>query len=57
MLGAPSEEFLNQPVAASDHPFLRANLPAMNAYRALEQGKATLTDLIDDYQRMEASGW
>lgn len=52
-LGAPSEEFLSQPVVASDHPFLRANLPAMNAYRSLEQGKQALDGLIDDYQAAE----
>ena len=53
LIGAPPEEFLNQQVTAHDHPFLRANLPAMNAYRALEQGKNTLDGLIGEYEQAE----
>ena len=40
-------------MTAHDHPFLRANLPAMNAYRALEQGKNTLDGLIGEYKQAE----
>ncbi|XP_064614202.1 protein FAM221A-like isoform X1 [Liolophura sinensis] len=30
-LGAPSQEFLNQPITASDNPFLRANVESIKA--------------------------
>ncbi|PVD33321.1 hypothetical protein C0Q70_04574 [Pomacea canaliculata] len=30
--GAPSEEFLNQPITSSDNPFLRANVQAIKAH-------------------------
>ena len=31
--GAPPEEFLNQPITSSDHPFLRANANSVAAYK------------------------
>ncbi|KAF6016853.1 FAM221A [Bugula neritina] len=56
-IGAPSAEFLNQPVSASDHPFLRANLPAMNAYRGLEQGTPEYeADLAEQMAAMRRPG-
>lgn len=33
ILGAPSKEFLEQPITSSDHPFLRANVQSIKAYR------------------------
>jgi hypothetical protein len=33
ILGAPSQEFLEQPITSSDHPFLRANVQSIKAYR------------------------
>ncbi|XP_067929613.1 protein FAM221A-like [Watersipora subatra] len=56
-IGAPSAEFLAQPVSASDHPFLRANLPAMNSYRAMEQGTPEYeADLAEQMQAMRRPG-
>ncbi|KAL3831570.1 hypothetical protein ACJMK2_023309 [Sinanodonta woodiana] len=41
-IGAPPEEYLNQPITSSDHPFLRANVQSIKAHklkqRALEGG-------------------
>ena len=31
--GAPPEEFLDQPITSSDHPFLRANANSVAAYK------------------------
>lgn len=31
--GAPSQEFLEQPITASDHPFLRANVTSIKAHK------------------------
>lgn len=31
--GAPSKEFLEQPITASDHPFLRANVTSIKAHK------------------------
>ena len=32
-IGAPSKEFLEQPITSSDHPFLRANVQSIKAYK------------------------
>jgi len=33
LTGAPPEEFLNQAITASDHPFLRANAQSIKTYK------------------------
>ena len=43
--GAPSEEFLNQPVGASDHPFLRMHGPTLNQ---IEGGRGQQTDALTE---------
>jgi len=45
--GAPSEEFLNQPITSSDHPFLRANVESIKHHRTKQRALAgTLFSLV-----------
>lgn len=37
--GAPSVEFLNQPITSLDHPFLRANVESIRAHKIAVGGK------------------
>ena len=41
--GAPSEEFLNQPIGASDHPFLRIHASTLDQ---IEGGRGQQTDAL-----------
>ncbi|CAL1547803.1 unnamed protein product [Lymnaea stagnalis] len=41
--GAPSEEFLNQPITALDNPFLRANVNSIKAHQLARKGGNSLT--------------
>jgi hypothetical protein len=40
LTGAPPEEFLNQPITASDHPFLRANVESIKQHRTNQRAIA-----------------
>ncbi|XP_072029624.1 protein FAM221A-like [Amphiura filiformis] len=42
-VGAPSEAFLNQPIGASDHPFLRMHASTLNQ---IEAGRGSQTDAL-----------
>ena len=37
--GAPSDEFLGQEITSSDHTFLRANVPTIQAQRRANKGR------------------
>ena len=39
-LGAPSEEFLSQEITSSDHAFLRAAVPTIQANRRANKGSS-----------------
>lgn len=39
-LGAPTEEFLNQPITSSDHPFLRANVESIKHHKIRQRALA-----------------
>ncbi|XP_059177891.1 protein FAM221A-like [Physella acuta] len=41
--GAPSEEFLSQPITALDNPFLRANVNSIKAHELAKRGTNALT--------------
>lgn len=51
-LGSPSEEFLSQPIHASDNPFLRANLQALVPTNSKDKGRA-LSD--EEKKELESS--
>lgn len=50
--GAPSEEFLAQQITAQDHPFLRAAVPSVQAYREANNDSNRLDE--DMTERMSA---
>ncbi|XP_005095747.1 protein FAM221A [Aplysia californica] len=41
--GAPSDEFLNQPITAQDNPFLRANVNSIKAHHMAKHGGHAIT--------------
>ena len=43
IVGAPSEEFLSQEITSSDHAFLRAAVPSVQAHRKQNQGRHNIT--------------
>ncbi|KAK3097846.1 hypothetical protein FSP39_013755 [Pinctada imbricata] len=56
-LGAPSKEFLEQPITSTDHPFLRANVQSIKAHKMNQRLlKGTGGDDIDEdlAERMSA---
>lgn len=47
-IGAPSKEFLEQPITSSDHPFLRANVESIKAHKMKQlTAKGSKDDDID----------
>lgn len=48
-IGAPSEEFLNQPITAMDNPFLRGNVNSIKAHH-MAKGKGPDDALFDDIE-------
>ncbi|KAI0211617.1 hypothetical protein LSAT2_003546 [Lamellibrachia satsuma] len=53
-IGAPSVEFLNQPITSLDHPFLRANVESIRAHK-MAVGAPDFAD--DDAERISATRW
>ncbi|KAK7500473.1 hypothetical protein BaRGS_00008380 [Batillaria attramentaria] len=46
--GAPSEEWLNQPITSSDNPFLRANVQSIKAHQIAKKQAGHLTGPDDE---------
>lgn len=57
-IGAPSQEFLEQPITASDHPFLRANVTSIKAHKMQQRalkGQPSGSEVDEDLaERMSA---
>ena len=56
-IGAPSQEFFDQPITSSDHPFLRGNVDSIRAHKMAAAGgnPALMADAEADLaERMSA---
>ncbi|KAL4222918.1 hypothetical protein ACF0H5_018958 [Mactra antiquata] len=55
-IGAPPEEFLNQPITSSDHPFLRGNVESIKYHKMKQRALTGGQDEIDEdlVERMSA---
>ncbi|XP_076471463.1 protein FAM221A-like [Babylonia areolata] len=48
--GAPDEEWLNQPITASDNPFLRANVQSIMAHKMAKNQSGMDQEIFDDME-------